>query len=84
MAKQVNRKLKKPMKSLYRYEKGTKRYYYAKLLLKDWLTLEGLNKKVRKKFGFASIQTLRFVLDELRKKGVKLRREVFYRLRKGW
>lgn len=72
------------MKSLYGYKNGTKRYYYSKLLLKDWLSLEDLNKRVRKKFGFASTQTLRFVFDELRKKGVKLRREVFYRLRKGW
>jgi len=72
------------MKSLYGYKKGTKRYHYSKLLLKDWMTLEDLNKRVRKKFGFASNQTLRFVFDELRKKGVKLRREIFYRLRKGW
>ncbi|MBA7665747.1 hypothetical protein ES703_73821 [subsurface metagenome] len=72
------------MKELFKYKKGTKRYYYSKLLLRDWLSLEDLNKKVRKKFGFASIQTLRFVFDELRKKGVKLRRGVFYRLRKGW
>jgi len=74
----------KNIKNIFGYQKGTKRYYYAKLLLRNWMTLENLNKKVRKKFGFASIQTLRFVLDELRKKGVKLRREVFYRLRRGW
>lgn len=72
------------MKELFKYQKGTKRHYYSKLLLRNWLSLEDLNKKVRKKFGSASTQTLRFVFDELRKKGVKLKREVFYKLRKGW
>lgn len=72
------------MKSIFRYKKGTKRYYYSKLLLKGWITLIDLNKAVRKKFGFASMHTLRAYLDELKKKGVKLKREVFYKLRRGW
>lgn len=72
------------MKLIFGYEKGTKRYHYSKLLLKGWITLADLNKAVKKKFGFSSEHTLWAYIDELKKKGVKLKREVFYKIRKGW